>query len=205
MAKNRYIPFAELSEMETGVQLRAANTLGRHHFIIETKSETHIRVSGWNTYGIKAGETTIKKGGSLGYNCGSVWAIKPQSDMTPLELLRSEFRISKDMVFIIPRSEIENIELEDMESSISDDNIHANRNRFWGNGETWGHKGVNCAFTIYHSFHGGVDQRRRVHRIFIIKENFDEGVQECFRALAEYSGKSFSNIKHPANGLIFAP
>ena len=202
---NRYYTFAELSEKPLGVQLRAANTLGRHHFIIETKSETHIRVSGWNTYGIKAGETTIKQGGSLGYNCGSVWAIKPQSDMTPIELLRSEFRISKDMVFIIPRSEIESIELEEMTSSISEDNPHANHNRFWGNGETWGYKGEHCAFTIYHSFHGGVDQRRRVHRIFIVKENFDEGVQECFRALAEYSGKSFSNIKHPANGLMLAP
>jgi len=205
MAKNRYIPFAELSEMETGVELRVRGTLGRHHFVITNKSETRIKVSGFNTYGSKTGETTIKPGGSLGYNCGSVWAIKPQSDMTPLELLRSEFRISKDMVFIIPRSEIESIELEEMTSSISEDNPHANHNRFWGNGETWGYTGENCAFSIYHSFHGGVDQRRRVHRIFIVKENFDEGVQECFRALAEYSGKSFSNIKHPANGLLFAP
>ena len=202
---NRYYTFAELSEKPLGVQLRAANTLGRHHFIVDYKSETHIKVSGFNTYGSKTGETTIKPGGSLGYNCGSVWAIKPQSDMTPIELLRSEFRISKDMVFIIPRSEIESIELEEMTSSISEDNPHANHNRFWGNGETWGYKGEHCAFTIYHSFHGGVDQRRRVHRVFIVKEKFDQGVQECFRALAEYSGKSFSNIKHPANGLLFAP
>ena len=202
---NRYIPFAELSEMETGVELRVRGTLGRHCFIIEKKSETHIRVSGWNTYGYKAGETTIKKGGSLGYNCGSVWAIKPQSDMTPLELLRSEFRISKDMVFIIPRSEIASVELEELTSSIDEDNEYANRNRFWGNGETWGYKGENCAFSIYHSFHGGVDQRRRIHRVFLVKENFDAAVKECFEALANYSGRSFTNIKHPANGLLFAP
>lgn len=202
---NRYYTFAELSEKETGVELRAGGTLGRHHFIIENKSETHIRVSGWNTDGSKAGETTIKRGGSLGYNCGSVWAIKPQSDMTPIELLRSEFRISKDMVYIIPRSKIENVELDELTSSISDDNPYVNHTRFWGNGETWGYTGENCAFSIYHSFHGGVDQRRRVHRIFIVKENFDEGVKECFKALTDYSGKSFTNIKHPANGLLFAP
>ena len=184
MAKNRYIPFAELSEMETGVQLRAANTLGRHHFIIETKSETHIRVSGWNTYGIKAGETTIKKDGSLGYNCGSVWAIKPQSDMTPLELLRSEFRISKDMVFIIPRSEIQNVELEELTSSIDEDNEYANHNRFWGNGETWGYKGVNCAFSIYHSFMVELTSVQS-SPYFIVKKTL-RGVQECFRALAEF-------------------
>jgi len=203
MAK-RYFNFAELSEKPTGVELRASGTLGRHCFIIENKSETHIRVSGFNTDGSKAGETTIKKGGKLGYDCGSVWAIKPQSDMTPLELLRSEFRVSKNMVFIIPRSEIESIELEELTSSIEDNNPHANRNRFWGSGETWEFVGANCAFTIYHSFHGGVDQRQRVHRVFINKENFDEGVQECFKALADYSGKSFTNIKHPANGLLFA-
>ena len=202
---NRYYTFDQLIEKPTGVELRANGTLGRHHFIIETKSETHIRVSGFNTDGSKAGETTIKKGGSLGYNCGSVWAIKPKSEMTPLELLRSEFRISKNMVFVIPRSEIASVELEELTSSISEDNPHANRNRFWGNGETWGYKGANCAFTIYHSFHGGVDQRRRIHRVFIVKEEFDKGVKECFKALAEYSGKSFTNIKHPANGLMFAP
>jgi hypothetical protein len=204
MAK-RYFSFANLSEMEAGVELRPNGTLGRHHFIITNKSETHISVSGFNTDGSKAGETTIKQGGSLGYNCGSVWAIKPKSEMTPLQLLRSEFKISKDMVFIIPRSEIKNIELEEMTSAIDDDNPHANHNRFWGNGETWGYTGENCAFSIYHSFHGGVDQRRRVHRIFIVKENFKEGVKECFKALADYSGKGFSNIKHPANGLLFAP
>ena len=204
MAK-RYISFAELSEKPTGVQLHASGTLGRHHYIIEYKTDTHIGVSGWNTDGSKAGETTIKQGGSLGYNCGSVWAIKPKSEMTPIELLRSEFRISKNMVFIIPRSEIASVELEELKSSISEDNPHANHNRFWGNGETWGYTGENCAFSIYHSFHGGVDQRRRVHRIFIVKENFKEGVKECFKALADYSGKGFSNIKHPANGLLFAP
>jgi hypothetical protein len=204
MAK-RYFNFAELSEKPIGVQLHASGTLGRHCFVIENKSETHIRVSGFNTDGSKAGETTIKQGGSLGYNCGSVWAIKPPHEMTPIELLRSEFRVPKNMVFAIPRSELGNIELEELQSSISDDNPHANRNRFWGNGETWGYKGEHCAFTIYHSFHGGVDQRRRVHRIFIVKENFKEGVKECFKALADYSGKGFSNIKHPANGLLFAP
>ena len=86
-----------------------------------------------------------------------------------------------------------------------DDNEKANHNRFWGNGETWGYTGKSCAFSIYHSFHGGVDQRRRVHRVFIVKENYDEGVKECFKALADYSGKSFTNIKHPANALLFAP
>ena len=204
MAK-RYYKFDELIEMEAGVQLRPSGTLGRHHYIIEYKTDTHIRVSGWCTDGSKAGETTIKAGGSLGYNCGSVWAIKPQSDMTPIELLRSEFRVPKNMVFIIPRSEIASVELEELTSSIDEDNPHANHNRFWGNGETWGYKGEHCAFTIYHSFHGGVDQRRRVHRVFIVKENFNQGVKECFKALADYSGKSFSNIKHPANGLLFAP
>ena len=198
---NRYFSFAELSERPTGVELRAGGTLGRHHFIIENKSETHIRVSGFNTDGSKAGEAIVKNGGSLGYNCGSVWAIKPPHEMTPLERLRSEFRISKNMVFVIPRSEIENIELEELTSSIDEDDPYANRNRFWGSGETWGYSGENYAFTIYHSFHGGVDQRRRVHRIFIVKENFNEGVRECFKALANYSGKSFTNIKHPANGL----
>ena len=44
MAKNRYISFAELSEMETGVELRVRGTLGRHHFIVDYKSETHIKV-----------------------------------------------------------------------------------------------------------------------------------------------------------------
>ena len=204
MAK-RYFSFSELSEMETGVQLRPGGTLGRHHFKIDKKSETHIKVSGFNTDGSRAGQTTIKQGGSLGYNCGSVWAIKPPHEMTPLELLRSEFRIPKNMVFIIPRSEIASVELEELTSSIDEDNPHANHNRFWGNGETWGYTGENCAFSIYHSFHGGVDQRRRVHRIFIVKENFNEGVKECFKALADYSGKGFSNIKHPANGLLFAP
>ena len=199
---NRYISFAELSEKEIGVQLRAGGTLGRHHFVIENKSENLIKVSGWNTNGSKAGETTIKQGGSLGYNCGSVWAIKPPHEMSHIERLRSEFRISKNMVFIIPRSEIGNIELEELTSSIDEDNPHANHNRFWGNGETWGYYGENCAFTIYHSFHGGVDQRRRINRVFILKENFDDGVKECFKALADYSGKSFTNIKHPANGLL---
>ena len=202
---NRYYTFAELSEKAIGVELRAGGTLGRHHFVIEKKSETHIKVSGWSTNGSKAGETTIKKGGTLGYNCGSVWAIKPKSEMAPIELLRSEFRISKDMVFIIPRSEIEKIKLDELTSSISDDNPYANRNRFWGNGETWGYYGEHCAFSIYHSFHGGVDQRRRIHKIFIVKENFDEGVKEGFQALADYSGRNFTNIKHPANGLLFAP
>ena len=204
MAK-RYFTFDQLIEKEAGVELRPSGTLGRHCFIIESKSETHIKVSGFNTDGSKAGETTIKQGGSLGYNCGSVWAIKPKSEMTPLELLRSEFRVSKNMVFIIPRSEIASVELEELTSSISDDNPYANRNRFWGNGETWGHTGENCAFTIYHSFHGGTDQRRRVNRVFIVKEEFDKGVKECFKALADYSCKGFSNIKHPANGLLFAP
>ena len=176
MAK-RYYTFAELSEKEAGVQLRPSGTLGRHHFVITNKSETHIRVSGFNTDGSKAGETTIKAGGSLGYNCGSVWAIKPKSEMTPLELLRSEFRIPKSMVFIIPRSEIASVELEELQSAISEDSPYANRNRFWGSGETWGYTGENCAFSIYHSFHGGVDQRRRVNRVFIVKENFDKGVK----------------------------
>ena len=202
---NRYFSFAELSEKQTGVQLRAGGTLGRHHFVITNKSETHIRVSGFNTDGSKAGETTIKAGGSLGYNCGSVWAIKPPHEMTPLELLRSEFRIPKNMVFVIPRSEIASVELEELTSSIDEDNPYANRNRFWGNGETWGYTGENCAFSIYHSFHGGTDQRRRINRVFICKESFDSGVQECFKALANYSGKSFTNIKHPANGLLLAP
>jgi len=202
---NRYYTFAELNEKETGVELRAGGTLGRHHFVIEKKTETNIKVSGWNTDGSKAGEATIKNSGSLGYNRGSVWAIKPQNEMTPIELLRSEFRISKDMVFIIPKSEIESIEIEELTSSIDEYNQHANRNRFWGNGETWGYTGENCAFTIYHSFHGGVDQRRKLHRVFFVKENFNEGVKECFKALADYSGRSFTNIKHPANGLMLAP
>jgi hypothetical protein len=202
---NRYYTFAQLSEKETGVELRAGGTLGRHHYIIEKKSETHIKVSGWNTDGAKAGETSVKIGGSLGYNCGSVWAIKPQSDMTAIELLRSEFRISKDMVFVIPESEIENIELEEMTSSIDEGNQYANHNQFWGCGETWGYRGKNGAFTVYHSFHGGTDQRRKIHRVFIVKENYEAGVQECLKALADYSGKSYTNIKHPANGLLFAP
>ena len=202
---NRYYTFAVLSEKETGVELRAGGTLGRHHFIVENKSETHIKVSGWNTDGSKAGETTIKSGGSLGYNCGSVWAIKPQSDMTPIELLRSEFRISKKCFYIVKKSEIENIEIEQLRSSIKEDNQSANHNRFWGNGETWGYIGESCAFTIYHSFHGGTDQRRNINRVFIVKENYEAGVKECFKALEIYSNSSFTNIKHPANGLLFAP
>jgi len=189
MAK-RYFPFAELSEKETGVELRAAGTLGRHNFVIENKSETHIKVSGWTTSGSKTGETTIKKGGSLGYDCGSVWAIKPQSDMTPIERLRSEYRLSKEMVFIVPKSEIKNIELDELTSSISEDNQYANRSRFWGDGETWGYNGVNCAFIICHSFHGGTDQRKRIHRVFIVKENYEQGVEECFKALSDYTGRS---------------
>jgi len=189
MAK-RYYSFESLSEKETGVHLSAGGTLGRHNFVIENKTETHIKVSGWNTDGSKAGETIIKKGGSLGYDCGSVWAIKPQSDMTPIELLRSEYRVSKNMVLVVPKSEIESIELDELTSSINEDNEYANHNRFWGNGETWGYNGVNCAFTIYHSFHGGVDQRRKVHRVFIVKENYEQGVEECFKALSDYSGRS---------------
>lgn len=180
---SRYFNFAELSEKETGVKLYAPGTLGQHHFVIETKSETHIRVSGWNTYGTKAGETTIKQDGKLGYNCGSVWAIKPEKDMTPLERLRSRFKLSKDMVFIIPRSEFNNIELEEMTSSIDEDSSYANHSRFWGNGESWGYQGKNCAYSLYHSFHGGVDQRKRINRVFIVKENYDEGLQECFQVL----------------------
>ena len=198
----RYFKFEELSSKPTGVELRAGGTLGRHHFVIESKSETHIRVSGWNTDGSKAGETTIKQGGSLGYNCGSVWAIKPPHEMSHIERLRSEFRISKNMVFIIPRSEIEKVELEEMTSSISEDNPHANHNRFWGNGETWGYTGKNWAFSIYQSVLGGPDQRRRIHRVFIVKENYTQGIAECYKALADYSGKSMTNIKHPANGLL---
>lgn len=191
---NRYFTFTELKEMEVGVPHRAPGTLGKHHFVIENKSETHITVSGWKTDGSKAGETTVKKGGTLGYNCGDVWSIKPKSEMSPLERLRSEFRIPKKNIHIIPKSEVENIELEELTSSINKNNPHANRNRFWGNGETWGFKGKFSAFTIYHSFHGGVDQRRRIHRVFIVKENYKEGVEECFKALADYSGKSFSNF-----------
>jgi len=202
---NRYYTFAELSEKEAGVELRASGTLGRHYFILENKTDSLIRVSGWGSNGEKKGEVTIKKGGSLGYNCGSVWTIKPQGDMTPIELLRSNFRISKDMVFVIPKSEIEKIELDALTSSIDADDPYANHKRFWGNGETWGYCGENSSFTIRHSFHGGVDQRRRINRIFIVKENFNEGVKECFKALADYSGRSFTNIKHPENGLLFAP
>ncbi len=197
---NRYYSFAELSEKEHGVELRAWGTLGKHYFVIESKTDTHIKISGWNKTGKKNSETTIKRGGSLGYDCGLVWAIKPQSDMTPIERLRSEFRISKNMVSIIPRLELQNVELEEMVSAIDEDNETANPNRFWGCGETWGYEGKNCAFTVYHSFHGGVDQRRKIHRGFIIKEKFNEGVKECSKALTDYSGKVFTNIKHPKNG-----
>ena len=199
---NRYISFAELSEKPTGVELRAGGTLGRHHYVINEKTETHIRVSGYYTDNSKSGEAIVKNGGSLGYNCGSVWAIKPYADMTPIERLRSDFRIAKDKVSIIPKSEIENIELEELTSAIDEDDPYANHNRFWGNGETWGYTGKNCAFSIYHSFHGGTDQRRRIHRVFIVKENYTQGIAECYKALADYSGKSMTNIKHPANGLL---
>lgn len=204
MAK-RYFTFAELSEKPTGVELRAGGTLGRHHFIVDYKSETRIKVSGFNTDGSKACETTIKAGGSLGYNCGSVWAIKPQSDMTPLELLRSEFRIPKTNVFFVSKSEMAEIELDELQSAISKDSPHANRNRFWGNGETWGFTGKFSAFTERHSFRGGVDQRRQIGRVFILAKDAEKGISECYEALCKYSGKSFTNIKHPANGLLFAP
>ena len=188
---NRYFTFDQLSEKETGIQHRAAATLGRHHFVVETKTETHIKVSGYNSDGSKAGETVIKRGGTLVYNRGSIWAIKPVEDMTPLERLRSEFRISKNNVFVVPEAVIANIsntELEPMIRAISEDNPTSNNNRFWGDGETLGYKSPHFAYTLKHSFHGGVDQRMRINRVFISQQNFEQGVAECRETLLRHRG-----------------
>lgn len=104
------------------------------------------------------------------------------------------------MVFIIPRVDIENIELDKLVSSIDKKNHHANHNRFWGNGETWGYVGANCAFTIRHSFHGGIDQRESVGRVFLDEENLDKALKEYFSTLL--SRKSFLGTLKDEKGML---
>ncbi len=102
--------------------------------------------------------------------------------MTPIQKLRAEYRIPKDMVFIIPKEQIEAVEV----LGLTEIDPGTNHDRFWGDGETWGYNGTYSAFTIRHSFHGGSDQRRRVERIFIDSKNYSVGVDECMEALNKY-------------------
>jgi hypothetical protein len=200
---NRHFTFDHLSSLEIGIPQRASGTLGRHHFIIVDANPDNIYVSGFDSDGSKTKEIVVKKGGAMGYNRGDLWAIKPQNEMSPLQRLRSTFKLSREQVQVLPRTEIENVEIVELSSSISPDSPHANHNRFWGNGETECYVGKFGVAFWRHSFHGGVDQRREIGRVFLDAGNLNKAVEEAFTELSSATGRPYSNIKHPANGLFF--
>lgn len=108
--------------------------------------------------------------------------------MSDLEKLRSDFRISKGQIVFVPRADLLTQQVEEMVEAIDyEDNPFANQARFWGNGEYYFHEGANAAFTARTSFHGGVDQRRSVGRIFLAQEGLSEAILECRAALSECS------------------
>ena len=181
---NRYYSFQELSEIPVQEKTKAPGTLGKHHFIILKKNPNRILVAGYSSDDQEVNQTTVKAGGTLGYDRGHLWAIKPLHEMSPLERLRAEFKISKKNVFILPAQEYGAVEVEGLTDAPGiADSPFANHNRFWGSGETWALVGENFKVSYIHSFHGGVDQRTRIGRIFIRKENSSLGIKQCYEAL----------------------
>lgn len=223
---NRHYSYQELEEklIQSTVSnhiFKPGGTLGRHHLEITPgplPNTIHARgvelnlrydaaqakyVSNYNVtqYHPISEWVVVKKEGTLGYNCGDVWAIKPVREMRPLQAFRHTYKLSRENVILW--EEGGTIEIEELRSAVRDDNPYANRNRFWGSGETVMYNGENCMITEYHSFRGGVDQRREVHKIYLRKNRLRAAIKEASGAIDNRQPKT--NIKHPANNLLFAP
>lgn len=219
MAK-RYFSFEKLSESLTSniFEIKPAGTLGRHmleikkvkggiaargieknkrydadlaKYVMNYDEKGIIPISSW---------VVVEEGGTLGYNCGSVWAIKPAHKMSPLQRFRHTFRLSKENVILLDK--LEEIKTEGLTSAVSEDSPYTNHNRFWGSGEIPYANTENCAITDEFSFHGGTDQRRCVGKVYLLRSNLEKAIEEASAIIEAY--KPRPNIKHHANGLLFA-
>lgn len=191
---NRYKNFEVLMQEDLGIN-HMPGTLGRHHYLIVSKSDAGIVVRGVSSFGEKSKPLTVRPGGGLGYDLGRIWVIPPRVEMTPLQKLRSDFRIAKNNLHVISEDKFSKIEIEEMISSIDPDSPHANHGRFWGDGEMIVHETKNVIITERLRFKGGVDQRRFLWRVFLAKENLEHALNEARSALLQRYGEHYQ-YKH---------
>lgn len=106
MAK-RYYDHDTLLSLEVGVGIKATGTLGRHYFVVgEISPEKNIQIWGRTSSGEYIGPVYVRPGGQLGYDKGQVWAIKPMSEMNPLEAFRSRYLIGRDKIRFVSPAEM---------------------------------------------------------------------------------------------------
>lgn len=97
---NRYKDFSQLEKEELGKN-HMPGTLGRHHYVILSQESSGIVVAGVSSHGETSKPLTVRPGGVLGYDLGRIWVIPPRTEMTPLQKLRSDFRIAKNNLHVI--------------------------------------------------------------------------------------------------------
>jgi len=191
---NRYKDFNQLEKEELGKN-HMPGTLGRHHYVILSQESSGIVVAGVSSHGETSKPLTVRPGGVLGYDLGRIWVIPPRTEMTPLQKLRSDFRIAKNNLHVISHDKFSEIELEEMISSIDPDDPHANHGRFWGNGEIMVYESENVLVTEKLRFKGGVDQRQFLGRVFLAKENLEHALNEARSTLLQRYGEHYQ-YKH---------
>lgn len=184
MAK-RYFQFPELYGMagEEMTIIKPSSTLGRHHMMAKRTCEDSLLVIGVDSSLTKTGISILRDGDVLAYDCGDLFVIRPTTD--PIKLLKRRLRLSD--IRVVPHLSVQD-ELEplvDIFDGMDEKDIspYANRSRFWGNGERIRIYGEFFVAVERLSFRGGVDQRRRLSRIYLLESRIDEAIKEVGKYL----------------------